>query len=267
MLHAETYFAVNAALNTACLLLGGRLAGLDAPGAKAVLAWGALGGGGALAACALPALTFPALALLPLGVWGCYRSRGPAACLRACVMTLAAALLLGGAAQWMAGLGAGAKAAALGAGALCAALCPLLRLLPAALVEVRQIELGVQKRSVLLPAMLDSGNLLTDPITGCPVIVVSARALRPLFPGALSLSEPDRLPPGFRLMNVRTAAGSALMPIFRPDVCRLYVDGRAADASALVAVAPGAYRGVQALVPLAALPRAAAFKGGLTDAL
>ena len=133
---------------------------------------------------------------------------------------------------------------------LMGALCPLLALLPQCLRDVSQVELRVGEKRVLLPAMLDSGNLLRDPLRGTPVIVASARSLKPLFPDARSLSDPMKLPPGFRLLNVRTAAGGALMPLFRPDVCVVYENGKPRRHDASVAVAPGEYRGVQALVPL-----------------
>ena len=53
---------------------------------------------------------------------------------------------------------------------------------------------------------------------------------------------------------VRTAAGSSLLPMFRPDECRIYVIGNACKARLLAAVAGRDYSGVQALVPLSALP-------------
>lgn len=66
MVHAEAYFLWNAAMCLCVLPLGGRLAGLPAPGR------GALGGlrraGGALALCALvlPPLQILALAACPV---------------------------------------------------------------------------------------------------------------------------------------------------------------------------------------------------------
>lgn len=52
---------------------------------------------------------------------------------------------------------------------------------------------------------------------------------------------------------MRTAAGSALLPLFRPDECRLYLNGHPSEARLLVAVAGPEYGGAQALVPMAAL--------------
>jgi len=138
--------------------------------------------------------------------------------------------------------------------ALSMAVYLLLNLLPQAMCDVRQVELRVEERSIILPAMLDSGNLLRDPITNLPVLVIPARAARTLFPDLNDPSSLTELPLGFRLLSVRTAAGSALLPMFRPDECRIYVNGRACKAQLLAAVAGQEYRGVQALVPMAALP-------------
>ena len=129
----------------------------------------------------------------------------------------------------------------------------LATLLPNALCDVRQVELRVDGNAVILPAMLDSGNLLRDPLTGLPVLVVPRKAARLLFPGVYDLGDLASLPLGFRLLNVRTAAGSALLPLFRPDECRLYLNGHPSEARLLVAVAGPEYGGAQALVPMAAL--------------
>ena len=254
MVYAEAFTAINTLCCGASLLLGGRLAGLNAPGGKRLLLWSAVGGAAAWLPLIAGWLALPALTLLPVSVAGCYRGAGRAACLRATLTTACAAMLLGGAGTLFAG--AGARCAVWLAAGVCLLLCPLLRLLPGADVEIRQIELRRGDAVVQIPAMLDSGNLLRDPLTNTPVIVVGSRAVRPL------IGEPsvERLPPGFRLLRVKTAAGDALLPMFRPDVCRVYVNGKPTDTRALVAVAPREYDGVQALVPTSALPGVAAIR-------
>ena len=148
--------------------------------------------------------------------------------------------------------------APLPSGALSVGLCLLahllMKLLPAAMCDVRQVELRVEERSIILPAMVDSGNLLSDPVTGLPVLVIPQKAAHTLFPDVRDLSCLSALPLGFRLLSVRTAAGSSLLPMFRPDECRIYVNGNACKARLLAAVAGRDYSGVQALVPLSALP-------------
>ena len=96
-----------------------------------------------------------------------------------------------------------------------------------------------------------------ETITGMAVLVVPDRAARALFPDIENPDDLTSLPLGFRLLNVRTAAGSALLPMFRPDRCRIYVNGKACDSELMVAVAGRDYSGVQALVPMSALPKGA----------
>lgn len=254
MVHAEAYWFMNAALCLCSLPLGGKMAGLPAPRLTRLAAGAALGGAFALAALYVPRVAAIALVSLPLGVWLCFGRHGAQACLRCTLTTLCASLLLGGVLEWLMSAGMGALPSAISGLALCSFLYLLMRLLPSALCEVRQVELGFGGRSVILPAMLDSGNLLRDPITGLGVLVAPARALKPLFPDISDLCDACSLPVGFRLLNVRTAAGGGLWPMFRPDVCRLYLNGRACDAELLVAVAGRDYGGAQALVPISALP-------------
>lgn len=254
MIHAETVFVLNAAMCLSALPLGGKLAGLPLPARKPLLLSAGLSGGCALAGLLMPALAAAGLLTLPLAVGLCFGRHGPGACLRCGVTTLCATLLTGGCATAL--LTAGLRALPALLLTLCLSwLCYLLTsLLPAAAGEVKQVELRVGDNAVLLPAMLDSGNLLRDPVTGLPVLVVPTRAALTLFP---DLSDPDdlrSLPLGFRLLHVRTAAGASLLPLFRPDGCRLYVNGAACEAELLVAVAGRDYHGIQALVPTSALP-------------
>lgn len=109
--------------------------------------------------------------------------------------------------------------------------------LPAA--SCATVTIAVAGQHIRLTALVDSGNLLRDPLTALPVIVCSRRALTPLDPMRRHL----------RLLSVRTAAGSALMPVFRADSIRLLCGGKWQSVSALIGVAPEEYDGFQALVP------------------
>lgn len=255
MLHAESFIAFNMIMCLCSLPLGGRLAGLPSPGKREMALCAAIGG--ASAACSLGGCGAAALAGLPASVGVCFRRHGFQACMRCMLTTLLASCVLGGAMDAL--MSAGLRAWPAGALAALAGLaaCAFIRLLPSALTEIRQVELRVEDHVILLPAMLDSGNLLRDPVTGLGVLVVPRKAAQTLFPTVRDLSSLARLPLGFRLLNVRTAAGSALLPMFRPDLCRIYLNGRACDAELLVAVAGREYSGVQALVPMSALPAGA----------
>lgn len=258
MVHAEAYLLWNAACCGVSLLLGGKLAGLTTPKRSTLAACAMLSGMGALGALYEPLLISPTFFLCPFFVWICYRENGMPACLRALVGTICAALLIGGGATLLMSFGYSAALSMSLAALLALLLWTLSVLLPSAFCEVKQVEISYGGQSVLLPAMLDSGNLVRDPLSRQPVVVVSERSVRPLFPDIESLCALEELPEGFRLLRVRTAAGSGLWPLFRPDACRVYINGRVWDANAVVAVAGKSYSGIQALVPLGAVPSAAA---------
>ena len=124
-----------------------------------------------------------------------------------------------------------------------------MRPLPATRVEVRW-----RGRSVCLSALVDSGNLLRDGVTGLPVVVCSQQALSPLLPRMC----PGMLPEGFRYLSVRTAAGGALMPCFHPESVRLLGNGGWTAVEAVVGLTVDGYSDFQALVP-ACLTRETAF--------
>ncbi len=249
MVRAEACWVLNAMMCASALPLGGKLAGLPAPHRGALGAGAALGGATGLMGAMLPGLWPLWMLGLPASVGLCFGAHGARACLRCTLTTLGATLLLGGAATALEGAGVAALGMTLALGWL---IYFLVTLQPQAACDVRQVELRVGDRAVVLPAMLDSGNRLRDPVTGLPVVVAPRRALRRLYPSVGDGGLAD-LPLGFRLLSVRTAAGSALLPLFKPDLCRLYVNGQAREAALLVAVAGREYAGAQALVPTSAL--------------
>lgn len=255
MVHAEVYIILNVAVCACVLPLGGKLGGIPAPGKRRLLMAALLSGAFAMLPLAADWLGVIALMGLPASVGLCFHKHGAQAVFRCTVTTLCAGMLLGGAVYCFLAGGMGIWQAIILSMLLSLLLYMLVTLLPTAICEVRQVELRVGTQCILLPAMLDSGNLLTDPITGLPVLVVPLRAARTLFPYVQDISDIKCLPLGFRLLSVRTAAGSALLPMFRPDECKLYLDGKTCVAELLVAVTGAEYRGVQALVPMAALPK------------
>lgn len=264
MVQGEAFLLCNIGFCACALPLGGRLAGLKAP-SPARLGLAALLSG----VCALAELWLPGgwgLIGLPGSVWLCFGRHGCQACVRCAVTTFGAALLCGGGMTMLLKTQADPWLCALAAGAMSLLMYLLAALLPTAMIDIRQVELLAGGQSVLLPAMVDSGNLLRDPITGLPVLVIPLKAALVLYPDIRDWWDRQRLPEGFRLLNVRTAAGSGLLPLFRPDGCRLYFNGRRQAAELLVAVAGREYAGVQALVPLAALPPETALKRRLPNA-
>ncbi len=90
-------------------------------------------------------------------------------------------------------------------------------------------------QTVTLKGMVDSGNLLTDPISGTPVIPVRREKLLPLLSKdvgeLLTADAPDaeklaRLPEGtrIRLIPTSTATGQGMLAALRPDDVSLTAD-------------------------------------------
>ena len=96
-----------------------------------------------------------------------------------------------------------------------------------------------------LTALIDSGNLLRDQVTGLPVIVISRRAAQRL----VQLPQTGTLTYPFRLLTVRTISGTAMMTVFHPDSVCLLLSGGWTRVDTLLGVSPDGYDGFQALVP------------------
>lgn len=122
------------------------------------------------------------------------------------------------------------------------------------LPAVTSIEVRIGPRRLTLTALIDSGNLLRDVITGLPVIVISRQAAARL----LSLPPEGTLLPGMRLMNVRTISGTAMMTILHPDGLRLLSGHEWQETAALIGLSPDGYEGFQALLPACLLHDSAA---------
>ena len=93
------------------------------------------------------------------------------------------------------------------------------------------VTLALGPQSASFTALEDSGNCLSDPITGDKVMLASPAALLPLFPGqtallslsAVELVQCRAMPCRFRLLQCGSVGGTALLAAFRPDA--VTVDG------------------------------------------
>lgn len=169
---------------------------------------------------------------------------------RLAAFSLASAILLSGLTNFLVGSGMNPLLAA-SVSAVAVMLGFILLRSPAPSHHVcTHLEVGFQKSLLRVDAMIDSGNLLTDPLTNLPVIVCSRRALEPLLP-FLAYGDELHIPYGFRPISIRTAAGRGLLLCFTPEKLRVEVDGVWRDARGVIAVAPEAYDGTQALIPQA----------------
>ncbi len=105
----------------------------------------------------------------------------------------------------------------------------------------RKVTLKVERngKSAVLTALPDSGNYLSDFLTGRPVVVCRASALGEVLPeNAERFLKGDTSDvSGIRLIPMTTAGGNTLAAAFHPD--RLTANG-GKNIDALLAVAPGA---------------------------
>ena len=123
---------------------------------------------------------------------------------------------------------------------LCLPMLPLLdKRIPAP--RTGMLSLTLQGTTLRLRALIDSGNLLHDPLTALPVIVCSSGAVTPLLPFA----EDDAM----RVIHAQTASGRMTMPIFRADAVVLTLGGKQISLRAMIAAAPEGFGHFDALVP------------------
>lgn len=181
------------------------------------------------AACA-PILAWPGA---PKRIWtrmvasGCFLSLGVAGLMRfAAPFGLAAALMMLG-------------------------VCLLLRFVPVLLPKPEEaprlatVDIRHGAHRLTLTGLIDSGNLLRDPVTSLPVIVISRRAAMRLIP----LPENGKVTYPFRLIMVRTVNGTGMMTVFHPDSVCLRTSRGWQRVDTLLGVSPEGYDGFQALVP------------------
>lgn len=88
-----------------------------------------------------------------------------------------------------------------------------------------------------MPAMRDTGNLLADAVSGLPVIVLPEKLALNFLPPGVDLKDLSTLPPGWRILRVKTAAGSKALMCFTPDQIVLRQGTRVHCAEAVIAVA------------------------------
>ena len=243
----EWYVGINVLMDMACLAAAGRLCHLPCrPGRLAAAACAGTASSMAVLRCwGSRAGVFAALPIAALMALLAFGKRG---CPRGMTGLMLWGVLTGGAASYLNRLGLNRWAAA-----LCC--------LPAAAFALRlllretsragcraDVRLLMPGGGVTLDGLVDTGNLLRDPVTALPVVVAPGAALTPLLPPGTDCRNPDTLPPGFRLICLRTAAGSRLAMCFRPR--GLYIrQGRVWQAAqAVVALSPE-LEGARALLP------------------
>ncbi len=119
-------------------------------------------------------------------------------------------------------------------------------------VNARLKAFGCEKSLTLMP---DSGNLLTDPFTGKPVIILTAKSVEDGLPSdimeAVHKKSPtivDYTPKGLRLIPTSSLNGSGILLGFRPELVE--IDGIAADAVVAIDPKNNDFDGCSGLVPI-----------------
>ena len=148
----------------------------------------------------------------------------------------AAALLLCGLTDALLKNGASSAAVLAGCGLAALSMTLMQTRRVAAVENTGELMLAYRGHTVQLPAMRDSGNLLTDAVTGLPVIVAPEQAIVSLLPAGVETANLSTLPPGWRLMPIRTAAGNATLMCFRADRTEIQENGKVRAIDAIIAI-------------------------------
>ena len=98
---------------------------------------------------------------------------------------------------------------------------------------VSDVQATVGGRRLSFSAVCDSGNLLKDPLTGTPVILIGASVA-----GAEWLSRYEN-PKGYRVIPYESVGGEGLLFGHKPDELTIRYKGKTYCPSALIAVAKG----------------------------
>ena len=111
--------------------------------------------------------------------------------------------------------------------------------------EICRVTVTVDGARASFFALTDSGNLLTDPLTGAYVLIASLSAVKDLLPSGVqaALTGVGDFPESWKtrvsLVPYKTVSGGGLLPAFRPD--SLTVDGKPAEKRVLIAVKENAF--------------------------
>lgn len=126
-------------------------------------------------------------------------------------------------------------------------------------VSVVSVTVGTDGKTVTLDALSDSGNLLRDPASGRPALIISISAASKLLPPeAVGLARADDIASGIgdlppellrrvRLLPVSNVYGHGLLLGYRPD--RVTVGGRDYDCILALSDKRGGFGGCEAVLP------------------
>ena len=230
IIYADSVFLLNLIADYFLCLVSARACGLILRRLR-YLAAAALGAAYSVAVY-LPGMGFlshPVIMLCVGALMGLVSFGGESRVIKCCAVFLAMSAAFGGA-IWGLCLASGGKMPASGralllAFAMCYALLSLVTRDIAVIPERARAEVCVTlgAKTARFVALIDSGNALTDPIDGAPVMVASSNALAPLFasplppdPIALMTGVPELMGKA-RLIAFSSVGGRGMLGAFRPD--------------------------------------------------
>lgn len=103
-------------------------------------------------------------------------------------------------------------------------------------LQVCELEIGIKNSRIILQALVDSGNLLKEPISGKPVVIVTLDAVRSILPVeslCLFRNKDINIPHDtlkkakIRFIPTSTVGGHGLLLGFIPDLAK--INGQATD--------------------------------------
>ena len=230
IIYADSVFLLNLLADYLLALVTARACGLVLKRGRYIAA--AMLGGAYSVAVYLPGLGFlsqPAIMLCVGLMMGLVSFGGERRLLKCCAVFLAVSAAFGGA-IWGLCLAGGGKMPASGkvlllAFAMCYALLSLVTRNIAVIPERARAEVSVTlgERTAKFIALMDTGNALTDPIDGAPVIVATPEAIAPLFKAPLPtdpitlMTDVPELAGRARLVCFASVGGRGMLGAFRPD--------------------------------------------------
>ncbi len=263
VIYVDSLFFLNLCIDYLLCLVSARVCGLCLKRLRYFFA--ALIGACYSVAVFLPGLDFlssPACKLAAALLMGLAAYGGESKFLRCCAVFLSVSAAFGGA-VWAISMAGGesfsygvylpvSMRALVLSFALCYGGISLLFRRRAKLMDQRRVQVSLvfQGRESRFIALLDTGNGLSDPVSGKAVMVAGLHALRPVLGSAAelfasadpvtALEQVSRLPEfagRFRLIPYAAVGVCGMLPVFRPE--QLVIDGKE-ERELLVAVSPSA---------------------------
>ena len=281
VLYVDILFATDFACDVFSLYITGRLCRLPQKGFRSAL--GAVFGATASTAVTAMNLSRPMSILsgIPISFFMCLISFGKcgvySAVRRTALLWSSASLIFGFASALSSFLpGAAANENRLATAVSVSVSAPLILFVSRLMREAfpkrsAVVEVSINGKTLRTACLVDSGNVLCDPFSGDPVIIISSVPASKIFSHGdiLYFTEgtgetPDRLSQRLRLIPAKTVGGEILLRSFRPD--QLKVDGVSRRALVAVIASPhdsfGSFDGV---VPSCLAPAEAGRKSKKTD--